>query len=273
VDLKALRTTVAQLGRAADGRGQDLGRLLDATEAFISTADRSDNLNASIQLIDESSSVLQTQLDQQAPLQVWTHNLNLLAQQLKTSNPDFVHLLNTGPGDVNTVTSFIKDNQTDLGVTLANLADVGDMLVRHLNGIEEIFEIYPALAAGGPTALHDRAGWLGLVLQGAPDPQDCGDPNKGSEGYTGTVRRLPAQVAPMAPNVSVRCTASNTGKDGKQVRGSANVPGGDPISVSGGGIVYPRTVTNNTLRIGPALPTTATMGDASWIGLVTASLH
>ena len=57
------------------------------------------------------------------------------------------------------------------------------------------------------------------------------------------------------------------------MRGSAHVPGGDPISVSGGGIAYPRTVTNNMLRVGPALPTTATLGDASWVGLITAALH
>jgi phospholipid/cholesterol/gamma-HCH transport system substrate-binding protein len=272
VDLPALRTTVAELGRAANGRGNDLGRLIDATDKFITAAGRADNLDATIQLIDESSSVLQTQLDQQAPLTVWTHNLNLLAQQLKTSNPDFVHLLDTGPGDISTVTNFINDNKTDLGVTLANLATVGDMLVQHLGGIEEIFELYPALAAGGPTTLHDHAGWLGLVLS-TPPPQDCGDPEKGGEGYNGTVRRTPDVTSPMAPNVTVHCTASNTGPQAKQVRGSQHVPGGDPISLSGGGIAYPRTVTDNTLRVGPALPTTATVGDSSWVGLVTASLH
>ncbi len=274
IDLPALRTTVAELGRAADGRGNDLGRLIDATDEFIAAAGRADNLDATIQLIDESSSVLQTQLDQQAPLQVWTHNLNLLTQQLKTSNPDFVHLLDTGPSDISTVTSFINDNKTDLGVTLANLATVGDLLVRHLDGIEQIFEMYPLLAGSGVSGtLHDHAAWLGLVLQVAPDPQDCADPEKGGEGYGGTIRRLPDKVAPMPPNVAAHCTAPNTGPGAKQVRGAAHVPGGDPISVSGGGVAYPRTVTDNTLRVGPALPTTATLGDASWIGLVTASLH
>ena len=272
VPLDDLRTTVHELGNAVAGRGDDLGRLLDATDAFISAASRSDNLNATIQLIDESSSVLQTQLDQREPLKVWTHNLNLLAQQLKTSDPDFRHLLDTGPSDITTVTDFVQNNRTDLGVTLANLADVGDILVRHLAGIEQIFEIYPLVAANGPSTLHDRASWLGFVLQVAPDPQDCGDPAKSREGY-GTVRRYPGSIGPMAPNVAAHCTAPNTGPGAKQVRGSANVPGGDPISLSGGGVAYPRAVTDNTLRLGPALPTTATLGDASWIGLLTAALH
>jgi phospholipid/cholesterol/gamma-HCH transport system substrate-binding protein len=273
VDLPALRTTITELGNATKNRGQDLSTLISATQSFIDAATQTQNFQATIDLIDESASVLDTQLQQQQPLQIWTHNLNLLSQQLKASDPDFQHLLNTGPGDVATVRDFIKNNKTDLGVTLANLETVGDLLVGHLRGLEEVFELYPALAAGGPTALHDRAGWLGLVLQGSPTPQDCGDPEHNGEGYNGTQRRLPNDTSPMAPNVTVRCTAPNTGKNAKEVRGSAHVPGGDPISLSGGGIAYPRTVTGNTLRVGPALPTTRTMGDASWIGLVTASLH
>jgi phospholipid/cholesterol/gamma-HCH transport system substrate-binding protein len=273
VPLDDLRTTIDELGKAFAGRGDDLGRLLDATDQFIHAASSSSNVSATIQLINESTSVLQTQLDQREPLSIWTHNLNLLSQQLKTSDPDFRHLLNTGPSDITTVTDFVKNNQTDLGVTLANLATVGDLLVRHLPGIEEIFEMYPIVAANGPTTLHDRVGWLGFVLQAAPDPQDCGDPDRGGEGYNGTVRRTPFQIGPEAPNVTVRCTAPNTGPNAKEVRGSAHVPGGDPISLSGGGYQYPRTVTKNLLRVGGSLPTSASVGDASWVPLVTDALR
>ena len=42
--------------------------------------------------------------------------------QLKASDPDFRHLLDTGPSDITTVSDFVKNNQTDIGVTLANLA-------------------------------------------------------------------------------------------------------------------------------------------------------
>jgi len=273
VPLDSLKVTIDELGKATANRGEDLGRLLDAQDALIAAASRSDNLAATIQLIDESSSVLQTQLDQREPLQVWTHSLNLLSQQLKASDADFRHLLDTGPSDVSSISAFIRDNQTDLGVTLANLSTVGDLLVRHLDGIEQIFELYPLIAANGPSTLHDRVGWLGFVLQATPDPQDCGDPDLGGEGYNGTVRRYPTVISPMAPNVAARCTAPNTGKNAKSVRGSAHVPGGDPISLSGGGYAYPRTVTDNTLRVGTALPTSDTLGDASWVGLVTDSLH
>jgi phospholipid/cholesterol/gamma-HCH transport system substrate-binding protein len=273
VNLDDLHTTVDELGKAVSGRGNDLGRLLDATDSLLSTASTPENLNATTDLIDESASVLQTQLDQQQPLAIWTHSLNLLSQQLKASDPDIRHLLTTGPSDLATITDFITDNRTGLGVTLANLSTVGDLLVRHIDGLEEILEIYPALGAAGPTALHDNIAALGLVLQATPDPQDCGDPQKGGEGYNGTVRREPGAIAPIAPNVTVRCTASATGKAAKNVRGSAHVPGGDPISLSGGGYAYPRVVTDNTLRVGPALPTTETLGDGSWVGLVTDALH
>jgi phospholipid/cholesterol/gamma-HCH transport system substrate-binding protein len=282
--LDDLRTTVSELGKATRGRGDDLQNLLDATNTLLKAADEPSNVNATIALISEASTVLQTQLDEAQPLQSFTHSLNLLSQQLKTSDPDIRHLLSTGPKDLATVQSFVTDNRTDLGVTLANLATVGNLLVRHLPGLEEVLELYPALAAGGPSALHDQYGALGLVLQVNPTPQDCGDVAKGRQGYGGTQIRNPTGAGAgtaIAPNVAARCTASPSGPDATNVRGSANVPGGDPVSVSGGGYAYPRPVTDNvtapkagdTVQVGPSLSSSAALGDGSWLGLVTASLH
>jgi phospholipid/cholesterol/gamma-HCH transport system substrate-binding protein len=273
VPLADLRTTIAELRNATENRGLDLGTLLDATDQLVRTANAPVNLQATIDLIDRSSSVLQTQLDQQEPLSSWTHSLALLSQQLKASDPDFRRLLNHGPADLTVLRNFVSQNRTDFGVTLANLSQVGNLLVSHLDGIEQILELYPALAAGGPSLLHDGAGWLSLQLQPAPMPEDCGDPNRDQEGYYGTVRREPENVAPIAPNVAARCTAPASGPGYKNVRGAANVPGGDPISVSGGGIAYPRVTTKNTLRVGPSLTSTSGTGDNSWVGLVTAGLR
>jgi phospholipid/cholesterol/gamma-HCH transport system substrate-binding protein len=102
-------------------------------------------------------------------------------------------------------------------------------------------------------------------------PQDCGEPNKDREGYVGTVRRQPGATAPIAPNVAARCTAPAS--SGTNIRGSAHVPGGDPISISGGGYAYPRVVTKNTLRVGPSLANPTVQSDGSWLSLMTAALH
>lgn len=275
--LKDLKTTVSQLDLAFDQRGPALGRLLDASNALLRAATAPKNLDNTIALIQNSQTVLGTQLDVRSQFASWAHSLNLLSQQLKKSNPDIEHLFNTGPGDLGTIRSLITDNRTDLGVTLANLASTGQLLVQHLNGVEEILELYPALAAGGLSVL-DKPGQakLGLVLQATPSPlpQDCGDPTLGGQGYSGTTRRLPEDTKPISPNVSARCTAPVS--SGTSIRGSANVPGGDPISATGGGHAYPRATTGDTVATntyGTSLTQPSDLGDASWLALLTDGLH
>jgi phospholipid/cholesterol/gamma-HCH transport system substrate-binding protein len=275
VHLDTLRTTVSELGKAVGGKGSDLGNLLDATNELLAAANDPANLSATISLINDSASVLQTQIDEKEPLQSWTHSLNLLSQQLKASDGDIRHLLDKAPSDLDVVTKFVQNNGTDIGVTLANLITTGNLLVAHLPGVEEVLELYPALAAGGPTAFHNNQGALGLVLQKSitPDPQDCGDIKKSREGYNGS-RRFPTGPGALAPapaNVAAQCTVpASTGRD---VRGSRNVPGGDPVSITGGGYAYPRVVTDNTVRVGASLTKSSPLSDGSWLGLVTDSLH
>ena len=269
VPLDDLRTTVSELDSAVNGRGTDLGRLLDSTDTLLRAALEPQNVDNTIALINNSATVLQTQIDEQDPLRSWAHSLNLLSAQLKKSDPDIRRLLDDGPTDLNTVQTFVKNNRTDLGIVLSNLSVTGGQVVRHLDGVEQVLELYPALAAGGQSVLRKpKTAQLGLILQTTPDPQDCGDPTKGREGYNG-VKRDPSQLSPIAPDVSARCTASVS--SGTNIRGSAHVPGGDPISVSGGGYAYPRVLTKNT--VGDTLQQPSALGDASWLTLLTDGLH
>jgi phospholipid/cholesterol/gamma-HCH transport system substrate-binding protein len=58
------------------------------------------------------------------------------------------------------------------------------------------------------------------------------------------------------------------------VRGAQNTPGGDPVSTAGGGTVYPRVTTDNTVAIGATSATSAALlGDKSWLTLLTNGLH
>jgi phospholipid/cholesterol/gamma-HCH transport system substrate-binding protein len=269
VDTNALRTVVTELGVAFNQRGEDLGRLLDSSNDLLQAAE--DNMPQTISLLDNSATVLDRQLAESQPLASFAHSLNLLSQQLKTSNGDITRLLTDSPADLDVVRNFVLNNRTDLGVVIANLASTGRLLVRHLDGLEQVFELYPALAAGGPSVIRGGVGSLGLIANNVNDPRDCGDPRKGSEGYQGTTIRSPSDLRPAAPNVAARCTAPAS--TGVNIRGSAHVPGGDPISTSGGGVAYPRGTTANTVNVDTSLNQAGLLGDKAWIALLTASLH
>jgi phospholipid/cholesterol/gamma-HCH transport system substrate-binding protein len=269
VDTTALRTVVTELGTAFNQRGPDLTRLLDSSNNLLQAAE--DNLPETISLLDNSAIVLDRQLAESQPLQSFTHSLNLLSQQLKQSNGDISHLLGTGPSDLEVIRDLVLNNRTDLGAVIANLATTGRMLVRHLDGIEQVFELYPALAAGGPSVVDNGIGALGQIANNVNDPPDCGDPRKGSEGYQGTTIRSPADLRPAAPNVAARCTAPAS--SGTNIRGSAHVPGGDPISTSGGGVAYPRATTANTVTVDTSLNAAGVLGDQAWVAVLTAGLH
>ncbi|MCZ4500310.1 MAG: Phospholipid/cholesterol/gamma-HCH transport system substrate-binding protein [Marmoricola sp.] len=269
VDTTQLASVVSELGKAFNDAGPALGTLLDSTNNLLKAATAA--LPATEDLIDKSSGVLQTQLDESSNLQSFTHSLNLLSQQLKTSNPDIKRLLSNGPSDLQVVQDFVNQNKTDLGVVLADLASTGKVLVRHLDGLEEILELYPALVAGGESVIKsDDTATLGLVINNN-DPPDCGDPAKASQGYGGTQIRPPTDLSPKAPNVDAHCTASVA--SGTDVRGSQNVPGGDPISATGGGIAYPRGTTENTVSVGTSLDNAGVLADDSWVAILTAGLN
>ncbi len=273
VDTAKLQITVSELGKAFNGQGPALGSLLDSTNNLLEAAQEA--LPQTLALIKTSDGVLQTQLDEAPAMASWAHSLNLLSQQLKKSDPDIRSLLDNGPSDLGVLSKFITDNRTDLGVTFANLATTGELLVRHLDGIEELFELYPSLAAGsvtvlGPNAAHPaNAGALGFEVN-TNDPPDCGSPASGREGYGGTVRRNPSDTAPAPPNTAAHCDPPNSAVN---VRGAQNVPGGDPISTPTSNVAYPRVNTGNTVRVGTTNGSAPLLGDRSWIAMLTDGLH
>jgi phospholipid/cholesterol/gamma-HCH transport system substrate-binding protein len=271
IDTTNLRTTVSELGKAFNDQGPALGSLLDSTSNLLASAQQA--LPDTLALIKESGSVLQTQLDEAPALASWAHSLNLLSQQLKASDTDIRSLLDNGPADLGVLSTFIKDNRTDLGVTFANLASTGQLLVRRIDGVEELFELYPSLAAGTYTVLRpDGVGQLGFVVN-SPNPRDCGSTKAAQprEGYDGTDVRPPSDLSPQAPNTAAHCTASST--TGVNVRGAQNVPGGDPITPARDTRAYPRVTTDNTIRVGTVDGSGSLLGDRSWIAMLTDGLQ
>ena len=263
VDVGALQTTIGELGKAFSDRGADLGRLLSSTSALVTSADQ--NLPATIGLIQASGVVLQTQLDEAGPLRSFSHDLALLSAQLKASDPDIRSLLDHGLSELGVISDFVQQNRSDLGVTLANLVTVGDVVLAHLDGVEQILILYPQVPASAPGVIQNGVERLGLVLNHPNDPPDC------EAGYETTDKRQPNDVAPKSPNVSARC--AEPASSGIDVRGAQNVPGGDPVSTSGGGIAYPRAVTSNIGEVRTAPTGAAVLGSRSWLAILTDALN
>jgi phospholipid/cholesterol/gamma-HCH transport system substrate-binding protein len=263
VDTKHLSTAIDELAKAFNDRGPDLSRLLDAGDELLTTAQQ--NLPQTVALINAGKTVLQTQLDEGPAIRSWTHDIKLLSAQLKARDPDIRNLLDTGPGDLSTVGALVSNSRDDLGVTLANLATTGQVLVRHKAGIEQILELYPLAVAGGFTVVPgDATAHFGLVLN-LNDPQPC------EQGYGGTVKRRPGNTAPAPINAAARCTLPRGNPS--TVRGAQNVPGGDPVDTSAAGVVYPRTTSDSTVTVGRSESAAALLGDKSWLTLLMDGLH
>jgi phospholipid/cholesterol/gamma-HCH transport system substrate-binding protein len=265
IDSAKLNILITELGQAFDGKGPDLKALLDAGDRLLARAQQA--LPETLKLIDNSQTVLKTQLDSGSAIKNWAHNLNLLSAQLKQSDPDLNALLSAGPSQLDTVRQFVASNRSDLGVVLANLTSVNQVLVSNLGGIGAILLMYPATVAGRATvAPGDGTVHFGLVIN-ADDPPGC------IAGYGGTAKRQPSNTGPATVNTGARCTLPRGSKS--TVRGAQNAPGGDPISTGGAGSVYPRAVPRpgSVVPIGGSMASAGLLADNSWLPLLTGGLH
>jgi phospholipid/cholesterol/gamma-HCH transport system substrate-binding protein len=273
VNTANLATVLSETTQALNGRGTDLKNLLDAGNELLHSAIA--NLGPTIALIQRSGTVLKTQLDLNGPLQSWAKSLDEVTTTLKSSDPDLRRLLGSGGSDFDVIQSFVRANSGDIGILLSNLDTTGQVVVAHLNGIEQVLELYPSLVAGSATVTRTCTTGGGLCAQfglvtNVNDPPDC------EAGYGGTAKRGPQDDGPAAPNASARCASGGP----TDVRGAQNIPGGDPISDSAGSIVLPRAVTANTVKVGDRLAVgtgsdgkSNLLGDNSWLTLLTDGLN
>ncbi|MFD8305238.1 MCE family protein [Streptomyces sp. NPDC059690] len=216
-----LRVTVDELGKAFNGTGPDLSRLVDSGNALVESA--SDSLPQTISLIEDSRKVLKTQADQGSSIKSFAHDLALLTEQLKSSDGDLRKLIGNAAPAGQEVNSLLRSTGPQLSVLLANLISGGQVTLAHLPGVEQALVTFPALVAGSYTVVPgDGTFHFGLVVN-ADDPAPC------TQGY-GTTRRDPSDTGTRAANTDARCTAPRGSKT--SVRGAQNAPGAR--SASGG---------------------------------------
>jgi len=214
VDLEDLQTTVREMGLAFGGAGQDLQTIIDSGNEFINAAD--ENFDVTTKLIKDGNVVLKGQIASESALRTFARDLSIFSTTLVGADKDLRSVIDNGSATANQLRRFLEDNEVDLASLINNLVTTGEVVVKRLDGVEQILVLYPYIVEGGFTVVSKTAATgnydahFGMILTETP-PVCHG-------GYEGTDRRTPQDGSNREMNVNAGCTepASKSNPRGAQ---------------------------------------------------------
>jgi phospholipid/cholesterol/gamma-HCH transport system substrate-binding protein len=136
--IDALLTETSQ---AVGGLGPALQRLVDSTTAIAS--DFKDNLGPVNDIINNSTPILDSQVNSGDAISQWAANLNTIASQTAEQDQALRSGLQQAAPTADQLNAVFGDVRDALPQTLANLAIVIDMLKRYHTGLEQALVILP----------------------------------------------------------------------------------------------------------------------------------
>src|ERR1700712_433337 len=161
---------LTETSQAVGGLGPALQRLVDSTTAIAS--DFKDNLGPVDDIINNSTPILDSQVNSGDAISQWAANLNTIASQTAEQDQALRSGLQQAAPTADQGTAVFGDVREALPQTLANLAIVTDMLKRYHKGLEQALVILPqgATAAQAGT-IFEGEGLLHFGLSvGQPPP-------------------------------------------------------------------------------------------------------
>ncbi|WP_181780562.1 MCE family protein [Pseudonocardia pini] len=213
VPLDSLQTVVSELGQGFANTGVPLQRLLDATDEFSRSA--IDALPQTRDLLRDGRTVLTTQNETAGQFADFSSSLRLIAEQLKTSDPDLRRLIQTAPQASDEIRALLRESGGGLSETVANLLTVSRIAEPRQANLDQILVTYPGVIANSYTvAPNDGTAHLGLVL-------DVFDPVPCVAGYD-TEHRPGDDVRDVPANADAYCAEPPGSPTG--VRGAQNSP-------------------------------------------------
>jgi phospholipid/cholesterol/gamma-HCH transport system substrate-binding protein len=231
IDQENLRIVIEELGRAFEGSGDDLGRLIDNGDLLLARAEES--LPQTLQLITDGQTVLATQNQSRSAIRQWAADLRLFTDTLVDMDPDLRSIVVNAPDAGAALQGLVEDAGPGLGSLVRNLDILNGVQIPRLDGIRQMLITYPDAVTGGFTVVRrDEDGELrshfGFVL-------NAGDPHACTTGYVAS-ETTPSQGA--VENVdtdAVQCRVVNGvdpdagdgyDENGSNIRGEQNI-GGD----------------------------------------------
>ena len=214
VDVRDVGVVLDELGKAFEGSGNSLQRLIDAGDALTEAATA--HLPQTKKLIEDGRPVLNTQRATAGEFQSFNRDLADLTGQLRASDPDFRRLFANGTQSAQQTTDLLESNRSALPILLDNLVTVAQVQSIRLPAIRQILVTYPNVIAGGFTVVpNDGTTHFGLATTNQPKPCTNG-------GYTRTQRRQPTDLTLRTPNLDAYCASPSS--SGQDVRGAENAP-------------------------------------------------
>ncbi|WP_305095130.1 MCE family protein [Prescottella sp. R16] len=177
-----LHTAVTELGAAFDGQGDNLRIVVDSLGAL--TRDAADALPQTLDLISDGRTVLDSQSGQSSAIRSFSADLDTLAAQLRSSDPDVRRLIGTGGDTTDAVGALVRDSGADLTTVLTNVRQLTSLAPGREAFLQTGLQLLPALpVAARAVAPGDGTIHFGLVLE-TNNPAPC------TIGYESTYRTL-----------------------------------------------------------------------------------
>jgi phospholipid/cholesterol/gamma-HCH transport system substrate-binding protein len=176
--------------------------------------------------------VLRGQIASASAIRTFAKQLELFTGTLAGSDQDLRSVIDNGSATANELRRFLDDNKVDLAELINELVTTGEVVVRHLPGIEQLLVVYPYVVEGGftvvarspDTGLYDAH--FGMIL--TSNPAVC------HTGYESTDRRPPQDGENRPMNMGAHCAEPASKSN---ARGSQNAPRRAPAAYRAGAVL------------------------------------
>jgi virulence factor Mce-like protein len=227
VDTDDLRTVVDELGRAFNGTGDSLGRLIDSGNLVLSRAEQS--LPQTKKLIVDGQTVLHTQIADRSAIQQWAADLRLVTGTLVQEDPDLRQLVVNAPNAGAALQQLVQSAGPGLGSLVRNLDILNGVTIPRLAGVEQLLVTYPDVVSGGFSVVRNDGGVMrahfGFTLNNS-DPRAC------TSGYASTASTPTPEAVASLDTSRIRCDVVNgadpnpgdgADESGSDIRGAQNI--------------------------------------------------
>ncbi|WP_031936373.1 MCE family protein [Prescottella defluvii] len=182
VPTDSLHTVATELGKAFDGQGDNLRVVVDSLADLAREASAA--LPQTLDLVSDGRTVLDSQADQASSIRSFSSDLDALAAQLRSSDPDVRRLIGTGTATGDEVGALVRDSGADLTEVLSNTRQIASLAPGREAYLRTALQLLPALpVAARAVAPGDGTIHFGIILE-------TGNPPVCTLGYESTHETL-----------------------------------------------------------------------------------